>query len=71
MSRVLEGIRVLDVASYIAAPYCTMLLADHGAEVIRVEPPNGKVDRELGPFSQNGQPLTYGLTVQRNKKISH
>jgi CoA:oxalate CoA-transferase len=45
-----------------------MLLADHGAEVIRVEPPNGKVDREVGPFSPDGQPITFGLTIQRNKK---
>jgi CoA:oxalate CoA-transferase len=45
-----------------------MLLADHGAEVIRAEPPNGKVDREVGPFSPDGQPITFGLTIQRNKK---
>jgi CoA:oxalate CoA-transferase len=68
MSGALEGIRVLDLGSYIAAPYCCMILADHGAEVIRAEPPNGKIDRELGPFSEEGQPLTYGYTIQRNKK---
>lgn len=68
MTRALEGIRVLDLGSYVAAPYCCMLLADHGAEVIRAEPPGGKVDRELGPFSSEGQPITYGLTVQRNKQ---
>jgi CoA:oxalate CoA-transferase len=68
MKRALEGIRVLDLGSYIAAPYCCMLLADHGAEIIRVEPPNGKVDREVGPFSPDGQPMTFGLTIQRNKK---
>ena len=50
MTRALEEIRVLDLGSYIAAPYCCMLLADHGAEVIRVEPPKGRVDREVGPF---------------------
>ncbi|MBI4763023.1 MAG: CoA transferase, partial [Deltaproteobacteria bacterium] len=68
MKSALEGIRVLDLGSYIAAPYCCMMLADHGAEVIRAEPPNGKVDREMGPFSPDGQPLTYGFTIQRNKK---
>ncbi|MGC1402675.1 MAG: CoA transferase [Thermodesulfobacteriota bacterium] len=68
MSRALDGIRILDLGSYVAAPYCCMILADHGAEVIRAEPPGGKVDRELGPFSLGGQPLTYGFTVQRNKK---
>lgn len=68
MSRALEGIKVLDLGSYIAGPYCCMLLADHGAEVIRVEPPMGKVDRELGPYSPDGQPMSFGLTIQRNKK---
>lgn len=68
MPRALEGIRILDLGSYIAAPYGCMILADHGAEVVRAEPPGGKVDRELGPFSPDGQPITYGFTVQRNKK---
>jgi CoA:oxalate CoA-transferase len=68
MARALDGIRVLDLGSYIAAPYCSMVLADHGAEVIRVEPPKGRVDREVGPFSPDGQPITFGLTIQRNKK---
>ena len=68
MARALDGIRVLDMGSYIAAPYGSMLLADHGAEVIRAEPPGGKVDREMGPFSPDGQPMSYGYTVQRNKK---
>lgn len=68
MGRALDGVTVLDLGSYIAAPYGAMLLADHGAEVIRVEPPKGKVDREMGPFTPDGQPVSYGLTVQRNKK---
>lgn len=68
MSRALEGIRILDLGSYLAAPYCCMILADHGAEVIRAEPPGGKIDRELGPYTLNGQPFTYGCSVQRNKK---
>lgn len=68
MKRALDGIKILDLGSYIAGPYCCMLLADHGAEVIRVEPPGGKMDRELGPFSSDGQSLTYGCIVHRNKK---
>ena len=68
MGRALEGIRVLDLASYIAGPYCCMLLADHGAEVIRAEPPGGKVDRQMGPFTPEGEPVTYGMVIQHNKK---
>lgn len=68
MKRALEGIRVLDIGSYIAAPYCCMLLADHGAEVIRAEPPGGKIDREVGPFAPDGAPMTFGLSYQRSKK---
>jgi CoA:oxalate CoA-transferase len=68
MKRALDGIRVLDMGGYIAAPYCCMVLADHGAKVIRVEPPGGKVDREVGPFAPDGQSMTFGLSYQRNKE---
>jgi CoA:oxalate CoA-transferase len=68
MKRALDGIRVLDMGSYIAAPYCAMCLADHGAEVVRVEPPGGKIDRQLDPFAPDGQPMMYGLSYHRNKK---
>ncbi len=66
--KALQGIRVLDFSRYIAGPYCCMLLADMGAEVIRVEPPRGAEDRNLGPFSPDGQALVYGFILQRNKK---
>lgn len=68
MTRALDGVRVLDMGSYIAAPYCAMCLADHGAEVVRIEPPGGKIDREVGPFAPDGQPMMFGLSYQRNKK---
>jgi CoA:oxalate CoA-transferase len=45
-----------------------MLLADMGAEVIRVGPPAGSEDRNLGTFCPDGQALVYGLILQRNKK---
>ena len=63
---VLRGIRVLDLSQYMAGPYCTALLADMGAEVIRVEMPGGAGDREQGP-SVAGQNLRFWL-VSRNKK---
>lgn len=68
MDKALGGIRVLDFARYIAGPYCGMVLADMGAEVIRVEQPGGADDRELGPFTPDGTPLAFGITIPRNKK---
>ena len=48
--RVLEGITVLEYARFVAGPYCGRLLADMGAEVVKVEPPEGDESRQHGPF---------------------
>ena len=67
----LEEIRVLDFTRFVAGPYCTMLLADCGAEVIKVEPPGGEHSRELSPFLDlpNGEELSiYFLRFNRGKK---
>jgi crotonobetainyl-CoA:carnitine CoA-transferase CaiB-like acyl-CoA transferase len=63
----LQGIRVLDFGRYIAAPYCCQLLADLGAEVIRIERPGGEPDRQRGPVHRSGQSI-YFATINRNKK---
>lgn len=63
----LTGVRVLDLGRYIAAPYCAALLADQGAEVIRIEPPQGAPDRDVMPIGLDGRGALY-IQVNRNKK---
>lgn len=61
----LEGIRVLDLTHVLSGPYCTMLLADMGAEVIKIEK-HGEYDRKAAPLI-NGESYFYML-LNRNKK---
>ena len=67
MKRVLEDVRVLDFGRFIAGPYCGMLLADMGAEVIRIDRPGGEEDRTTGLTGPNGENLFYP-SYARNKK---
>ncbi|MGP3667067.1 MAG: CaiB/BaiF CoA transferase family protein [Candidatus Bathyarchaeota archaeon] len=63
----LDGVKVLDLSSALAGPYCTMMLADMGAEIIKVEPPEGDVSRSWGPPFIEGE-SSYFLSINRNKK---
>lgn len=65
--RPLDGIRVVDLSRVLAGPYCTMLLADMGAEVIKVEEPGRGDDTRAWPPFQGDQ-ATYFLSVNRGKK---
>src|SRR6516164_7540525 len=66
--RPLEGIRILDLTRVLSGPYCTMLLGDLGAEVIKVERPGeGDDTRSFAPPFQGDQ-AAYFLSVNRNKK---
>ncbi|MCW5628359.1 MAG: CoA transferase [Rhodoferax sp.] len=51
---ILSGIRVVDIGRFIAGPYCATLLADLGADVIRVERPGGGEDRYVAPVAEGG-----------------
>jgi crotonobetainyl-CoA:carnitine CoA-transferase CaiB-like acyl-CoA transferase len=64
---VLTGIRVLDFGRYIAGPYCAALLADLGADVIRVERAGGGEDRWLAPVAEDGAGAMF-LVMNRNKR---
>lgn len=64
----LQGVRVLDLSRVLAGPYCTMLLGDYGADVIKVEAPGrGDDTRQWGPPWAGGESAYY-LSVNRNKR---
>ena len=68
MAGALEGIRIVDLTTIILGPYGTMLLADQGADVIKVEAPEGDMVRHIGkPAKTPGMGPTY-LYVNRNKR---
>ena len=67
MAGVLEGIRVLDFGRFIAGPFCSALLADMGADVIRVEKVRGSEDRFIVPLTEAGDGAMF-MQVNRNKR---
>jgi crotonobetainyl-CoA:carnitine CoA-transferase CaiB-like acyl-CoA transferase len=69
----LAGIRVIDCSTVLAGPYCTMLLGDLGADIVKVEPPEGDATRGWGPpwvgdVSAGTRTAAYYLAVNRNKR---
>lgn len=66
MTPVLQGIRVLDFGRYIAGPYCAALLAEYGAEVIRIEKREGSEDRFVAPVAEGGEGALF-MQMNRNK----
>ncbi len=67
----LSDLRILDLTQALAGPFCTMLLADLGADVIKVEPPRGDMARYLGPHPEDREGCDYGgyfASINRNKR---
>jgi len=67
----LTDIRIIDLTAALAGPFCTMLLADLGADVIKVEPPRGDFTRGGGPFTKGDTERHYGgyfASVNRSKR---
>ena len=67
MSGALEGLLVLDLTSHLSGPYCAMLLADHGADVIKVERPDGGDDARRMPPFLHGESAPF-MIWNRNKR---
>lgn len=63
----LEGIKIIDLTRILSGPYCTMTLADLGAEIIKIESPEGDDTRKWGPPFIEGESAYY-LSINRNKK---
>jgi formyl-CoA transferase len=63
----LAGVKVVDLSRVLGGPYCTQMLADHGAEVIKVEPPQGDETRDWGPPFEDGL-SAYFSGINRNKR---
>lgn len=66
-NNVVDGLTILDLSRVLAGPYCTQVLADHGAEVIKVESPIGDHTRYWGPPIQDGT-AAYFTGLNRNKR---
>jgi len=64
----LSGVRILDLTLIMAGPYCTLILGDLGAEVIKIEKPGeGEGSRGMPPYSFEGD-SAYFIAMNRNKK---
>jgi crotonobetainyl-CoA:carnitine CoA-transferase CaiB-like acyl-CoA transferase len=59
LNHCLRGVRVLDLSSYLPGPFASLLLADFGADVLKVEPPRGDGMMQLGPRDADGTPLFH------------
>jgi len=64
----LSGIKIVDLARVLGGPYCTQMLADHGADVIKIEPPQGDETRDWGPPFLSDGTSAYFSGVNRNKQ---
>src|SRR5258706_14037713 len=63
----MSGLRVIDLTRVLGGPYCTQILADHGADVVKVEPPAGDETRDWGPPFHE-EDAAYFVGINRNKR---
>src|SRR5258707_13840696 len=70
MERVLDGIRVLDLTTVVVGPAATLRLADYGAEIIKIEPPEGDLMRVIGGPSHSGELSGKFMHFNRSKRFA-
>ena len=63
----LAGLKVIDCTRVLGGPYCTQLLGDHGADIVKIEPPEGDTTRQLGPKRNPGM-AAFFLGCNRSKR---
>ncbi|MEM7024328.1 MAG: CaiB/BaiF CoA-transferase family protein [Pseudomonadota bacterium] len=68
MPGALAGLTVIDMTRVLGGPYATQILGDHGAEIIKVEPPQGDEVRDWGPPFDDGKDSSYFIGINRNKR---
>jgi crotonobetainyl-CoA:carnitine CoA-transferase CaiB-like acyl-CoA transferase len=71
MSGLLDGLKVVELAHVVAAPHAAQVLAMHGAEVVKVEPPAGDMARRLGPRLPGGSSGTYAAFNRHKRVVRH
>src|SRR3712207_8790385 len=64
----LAGLKVIDLTRVLGGPYCTMVLSDHGAEVLKLEPPQGDEVRDWGPPFDEAGDASYFIGVNRRSE---
>jgi crotonobetainyl-CoA:carnitine CoA-transferase CaiB-like acyl-CoA transferase len=64
----LAGVRVVDLSQFLPGPMLTLMMADHGAEVIKIEPPSGDPARSMAPF-ENGQSIWFRTTNRGKSSV--
>jgi formyl-CoA transferase len=67
-SGALDGIVLVDLTRVLGGPYCTQILGDHGAKIVKIEPPQGDEVRDWGPPFDDAHDASYFIGVNRNKR---